>query len=261
MHHSRVTLFAALGLLFGLSTAALAAKAHPQPPPPPPPTFSWTGYYVGVNLGYGWGSSAANAAFVDTAGAFFSSANTTVHPNGVIGGGQIGYNWQTGNWVAGLEADFQGSGQQGSATLICSAGICSGNGTPVTVSLTEKLEWFGTARARLGWTVTPETMIYATGGLAYGVLNDSGNVSDSVTTTPFNFSKTSTGWAAGGGVEGHLTGNWIWRVEYLFLTLDEPSGNVVTTIPAPPRGGGTTNPVLDPIFTDNIVRAGLNYKW
>ncbi len=71
------------------------------------------------------------------------------------------------------------------------------------------------------------------------------------------------GWTVGGGVEGHLIGNWTWKVEYLFLALQEPSGTVMTTIvppgirPVPPPN--TTQ--IDPIFTDNIVRVGLNYKW
>jgi outer membrane immunogenic protein len=248
----------------GLSGVAFAAKKPPTPaPPPPPPAWSWTGFYVGGNVGYGWGSSDVNEAFFNsTTGALLNVSTGTVHPNGVIGGGQIGYNWQSGNWVTGLEADIQGSGQQGSTTLICPAGVCSISGNPVTTSLTEKLDWFGTVRARLGWTVTPETMIYATAGLAYGELNDSGTVSDSLTSTGFNFSKTSVGWTAGGGVEGHLTGNWTWRVEYLFLTLDEPSGTVSTSISPPPvrNPPGTTNN-FDPIFTDSIVRVGLNYKW
>jgi outer membrane immunogenic protein len=259
MRRSLITAVVASSLFVGLGATAFAKTHHHPPPPPPPPAWNWSGFYTGVNLGYGWGSSPANVTFLGSTGVLLYTAGTTVHPDGVIGGGQMGYNWQNGNWVAGLEADIQGSGQSGSGTIVCPAGTCNVV-NPVTVSVTEKLEWFGTVRGRLGWTVTPETMVYATGGLAYGKLTDSGNITDTVTTTSFNFSKTSLGWTAGGGVEGHLTGNWTWKVEYLFLSLDEPSGTVVTTIAAP-RGGGTNNPVLDPIFTDNIVRAGLNYKW
>ena len=116
-------------------------------------------------------------------------------------------------------------------------------------------------RGRLGWTVTPETMVYATGGLAYGEINDSGNITDTVTTTAFNFSKTSAGWAAGGGFESHLTGNWTWKIEYLFLTLDEPSGTVLTTDRCASGRRPQRTRFIDPIFTDNIIRAGLNYKW
>ena len=261
MRRSLIVTGLAATLCIGLGATAFAKTKHhpPPPPPPPPPAWSWAGPYIGANLGYSWGSSNVNASFINSAtGALVSTGSTTVHPDGVIGGGQIGYNWQFGNWVPGLEADIQGSGEQGSGTIICPT-LCSVNG-PVTVSITEKLEWFGTVRGRLGWTVTPETMIYATGGLAYGELNDSGNISDGVTTTGFNFSKTSAGWTAGGGVESHLTGNWTWKIEYLFLTLDEPSGTVATPI-IPVVRAPPVNVTFDPIFTDNIIRAGLNYKW
>ena len=260
MRRSAIASLLAVGLYFGLGAIAFAAKPHKPPPPPPPPVWSWTGFYLGGNVGYGWGSSAANETFIDSVtGLVLGTGTGTVHPNGVIGGGQIGYNWQFGNWVTGLEADIQASGQQGSATLICPAGICSA--TTVTSSLTEKLEWFGTVRPRLGWTVTPTTMIYATGGLAYGELSDNGTISNAVTTTGFSLSKTSVGWTAGGGIEGQLTGNWTWKVEYLFLALDEPSGTFSTTILPPFRGTGPNTTNIDPIFTDNIVRAGINYKW
>src|SRR5271155_4236849 len=136
MHRSRSIIpIVAAGLLLGLSAAAVAAAPKkPPPPPPPPPAWSWTGFYVGGNVGYGWGSSSVNATFVDTAGIFLSTGSTTVHPDGVIGGGQIGYNWQSGNWVPGFEADIQGSGQRGSGTITCAAGVCTP--VPVTVSLT-----------------------------------------------------------------------------------------------------------------------------
>jgi outer membrane immunogenic protein len=265
MRRLPLMLIVAVGSLLGLSVVAVAAPKKKLPlAPPPQPVWTWTGFYVGGNVGYGWGSSDINQATIASAtGIALNTATGTVHPDGVIGGGQVGYNWQAGNWVAGLEADIQGSGQRGTITLICPAGICSGTGNPVTTTLTEKLEWFGTVRPRLGWTVTPETMIYATGGLAYGKLNDSGTISDTVNASAFNFSKTSVGWTVGGGVEGHLIGNWTWKVEYLFLALQEPSGTVMTTIvppgirPVPPPN--TTQ--IDPIFTDNIVRVGLNYKW
>lgn len=261
MRRSLVALGLAAALCIGLGASAFAkTKHHPKPPDPPPPTWSWAGPYVGANLGYSWGSSPANATFVDSVGDFLGAAGSTVHPDGVIGGGQIGYNWQFGNWVPGVETDIEGSGQRGSGTLVCAA-PCSQSGNAVTLSVTERLDWFGTVRGRLGWTVTPESMIYATGGLAYGRLNDSGTVTDTINTTSFSLSKISAGWAAGGGFESHLTGNWTWKIEYLFLTLTEPSGQIMTTIPSTNRAGGTNNPIYDPIFTDNILRAGLNYKW
>ncbi len=264
MHRSAISSILAAGIYLGLGAAAFAAaKPHKSPPPSPPPAWSWTGFYVGGNVGYGWGSSnVSESIFNTTTGALLNTSTGTVHPDGVIGGGQIGYNWQSGNWVTGFEADIQASGQKGSLTLVCPAGVCSVSGNPVTTSLTEKLQWFGTVRPRLGWTVTPTTMIYATGGLAYGSINDSGTITDTLTSTGFNFSKTSVGWAAGGGIEGQLSGNWTWKLEYLFLTLNEPSGLAVTSVTPPPirNPPGTTNNI-DPIFTDSILRVGLNYKF
>ena len=127
MRRSLITPVLAASLLVGLGAAAFAKPHHP----PPPPAWSWAGYYAGVNLGYGWGSSNVTQDFIDSGtGAIVNISSGTVHPDGIIGGGQIGYNWQSGNWVPGFEADIQGSGQRGSLTLICPAGVCSTTGIP-----------------------------------------------------------------------------------------------------------------------------------
>jgi len=271
MRRSPIISFVTISLLLGLSVAAIAApKKKPPPSPPPPPTWTWSGYYLGLNLGYSWGQSNLTEILVDSGtGATLFTGTSTVNITGVIGGGQAGYNWQSGNWVFGIEADFQGSGERGSVTFTCAA--CSTS--TVTASITERLDWFGTVRPRLGWTVTPTTMVYATGGLAYGELNDSGVISNGTAATSFSFSKVSAGWTAGGGIEGQLSGNWTWKVEYLFMELLEPSGSDPTSIPAVPAGctpgfncipgvgNGHLNNNTDPSFTDNIVRAGINYKW
>jgi outer membrane immunogenic protein len=256
MRRIRSAALAAVGVI-GFVSVAFAA-------PPPPAMWSWTGFYIGANIGYGWGSSEANVSFADAKGPL-STLSGTVHPDGVIGGGQLGYNWQFGRWVAGLETDFQGSDQRGTINLFCPAGICSA--AAVTTTLTEKLEWFGTVRPRLGWTVTPTTMLYGTGGLAYGRLTDSGIITDGANSTSFSFGKTSTGWTAGGGLEGQLWDRWTWKVEYLYLELDEPSssGAIQTAIPCPVVRRGVCGPPItaeiDPTFKDNIVRLGINYKW
>lgn len=228
----------------GLMNAASAAS----------PVFDWTGFYVGANVGYGWGNSDANLTFSDSGGVLFN-ASGNIKATGAIAGGGGGYNWQSGQWVFGIEADLQWSGQKGSQDFVCPAGTC--NGLAVTASVTEKLEWFGTVRPRAGWLVTPTTLVYATGGLAYGKVDESGIVTNGVLTTPFDFSRTSVGWVVGAGVEGQLSGNWNWKVEYLYLQLREPDGSVATTITF--RTPVTVE--IDPIFHDNIIRVGLNYKF
>jgi len=266
MRHVPIVSFLAVGLLFGLNVAAIAA-----PPPLPAWTWSWSGFYSGANVGLSWGQSKVTETFVDSlSGAtVFTGGGTIGNITGGVGGIQGGYNWQLGNFVAGLEADFQASGESGTAGFGCAP--CSA--TPVTTSVTEKLLWFGTVRPRFGWSFTPTTMVYATGGLAYGQLGDSGGINNATTGTSFSISKVSAGWAVGAGVEGQISGRWTWRVEYLFMELQEPSGTIATPIRAvspgcvpginciPGPGNGNNNVQFDPWFADSIVRVGINYKW
>src|SRR5262245_2690417 len=187
-------LSAAVGLvaLAGLPAAAadLPARA-PIMKAPPVEVWTWTGFYIGGNGGYSWGRSETDAAFFNPltgVGIVAPAGSTTGFDfdlNGWVAGGQIGYNWQSGNWVWGLEADFQGSGQDGDARFLCAAtaggGAClpgltflPGGATGTALSVTHKLEWFGTVRARAGMLFTPSTLVYVTGGFAYGSVKSSG---------------------------------------------------------------------------------------
>src|ERR1700687_4160923 len=97
--------------------------------PPYVATYNWTGFYLGGNIGYGWGRSDTTASLNDPGGVPPGIALAAVNPifnlDGVIGGGQVGYNWQTGNWVFGIEADFQATGQSGNTSFGCGTGICA----------------------------------------------------------------------------------------------------------------------------------------
>jgi outer membrane immunogenic protein len=265
MHYARITAFLAAILCLCFYSDAFAAKKHITPPPSPPP-WSWTGFYVGGNVGYGWGSSNTTVSFSDPTG-LLSSNQSRIPLDGVLGGGQIGYNWQSSNWVWGLEADFQGTGQRGSQTFVCPSSAC-GTG-PITDSLGQKLDWFGTARARIGVTTMPEYLWYVTGGVAYGDIRTGETI---VSTGPpsqtasLGFNTVKTGWTVGGGVEGHISGNWTWKVEYLFMDLGKVSGTGTTTIITSGTGFCDTHicdlaPGFNSIFTDNILRVGVNYKW
>src|SRR5215813_3013119 len=134
----------------GVANAADLQKAPVYTKAPPPvEVFNWTGFYVGVNVGYSAGAGRVNG--------FTGSSDL----NGIIGGGQVGYNWQGmgSPWIFGIEVDGQGSGQEDSASAtIVGAG---------TATLTESIPWFATFRGRIGYAVTPMVMIYATGGGAY----------------------------------------------------------------------------------------------
>jgi outer membrane immunogenic protein len=250
--------------LFGLSSAVLAAKPHPKPVPPPlpPAVFSWTGYYVGANIGYSWGM--AKTSYSSPAFSGFgipSSLLDSQKVDGVLGGVQIGYNWQANNnWVYGLETDFQGSGERGRGSFDASyffdfpAGFSSVDGV-----VTTKILWFGTVRGRVGYLINPTTLLYATGGLAYGGIKSGGTVTNTHTPATWSFGGTTTdvGWTVGGGIEGVVpnTSAWTWKVEYLYVDLGKASWSGATPDPTFPTYTWSAK------VTDNIVRVGLNYKW
>ena len=211
-------------LTVGLASAASAADM-PVYLKAPPPVWSWTGFYLGGNVGYSWGKSATTVSFLDVSGSVIASDTHTFDLNGVIGGGQVGYNWQKGSWVLGLETDIQASGQKGSSDFVCPTGICKATG-PVTETLDQKLDWFGTVRGRLGFTVTPTVLLYGTGGLAYGDIKTDGTISDPTT---FSTSTIKAGWTAGAGIEARIAGNWTAKLEYLYMDLGNVSGGLVGT--------------------------------
>lgn len=280
------TLLAAPAFAADLAVPHISTKA---PPVAVDPGYNWSGFYAGLNIGYGWGRSAATTDFIDGGGALLSSSAGTFNLNGVTGGGQIGYNWQRGMFVAGIEADFQGGGQKGRFGALCAAapdglqdGICTpghrGDNTfdpalPVTFDLTQKLDWFGTVRGRLGVAVTPRVLLYGTGGLAYGHVTTSGSVSainvggfpgaDGGTFTPvaasFASSTTKVGWTAGAGVEGGFADNWSARLEYLYVDLGTVSGSLTTPVLA--LSGAPLVVGYRSHVTDNVLRFGVNYRF
>jgi outer membrane immunogenic protein len=277
-------------LALSASTAAyaadLAVKA-PQPAPPPPVVYNWTGFYAGVNVGYGIGDDPTTESTVSGAAfpilgfgtpIYGSPKSYSIDPNGVIGGGQIGYNYQFApTWVAGFETDIQGSGMrnQQNCVIPCGAEIATVpalSAFPVTFSsLSEehKIDWFGTVRGRFGYAAGP-VLVYATGGLAYGEVTRSGNVVGQTTfigtlntfSGSYSASTTKTGWTVGGGVEGQLTQNWSVKAEYLYIDLGSETDSFSTFytsgFPATGQAGVRT---LTADFRENIFRVGLNYKW
>jgi outer membrane immunogenic protein len=179
-------------------------RVYRRPVPVAAPVSTWTGFYVGGNVGYSWGDartniagSASTVALPSLSGGFpgnnvaFADSSTS-GLNGFIGGAQIGYNYRfSPRWVLGFEADIQGSGEQGSNTFVdsFSTKVCSvGGGGPPPGCLTPpgtlnataataydaKINWFGTVRGRLGFLIGDQLLLYGTGGLAYGRVEVSG---------------------------------------------------------------------------------------
>lgn len=265
MRRSLIVAGLAASLCLGLGATAFAkTKHHPPPPPPPPPSpaWSWTGFYVGGNVGYSWGRSNTTVNFFDPTG-FLGSAQSTFSLDGLVGGGQAGYNWQTENWVWGVVADIQGADQHGSATYICTLAMCASG--PISDTLSQRLDWYGTVRARVGVLGTPEVLWYVTGGLAYGKIKTSELVVGPFQTSALNFSAVKTGWTIGTGAEGHIVGNWTWMVQYLYMDLGHVSGTGPTTVITSGFGFCDTHvcpltPGFSSHITDNIIQVGLNYK-
>jgi outer membrane immunogenic protein len=255
----------------GAAVAADLSPAYKAPVNAIAPAANWTGFYIGGNVGYGWdsGSTRVSAVSTDPAlapalaaifGAGSYPAALSPSANGVIGGGQIGYNWQLPpQWLIGLEADIQGSGIKGSAGQTLSPPGFDTTSTGVTKSI----DWFGTVRGRVGFLVTPQWLLYGTGGLAYGQTKSSftttdltgGCVPNATLCANGASSSVRTGWTAGAGAEAMLVPNWSVKVEYLYVDLGRRSMNIpASTIPA--IVFNTSTP-----FREQTVRVGLNYHF
>jgi outer membrane immunogenic protein len=259
----------------GSYAADLAPRPYTKAPVIVDPGYNWTGFYIGGNIGYSWGRSSDTSTLTNGAGTvLFVSADKT-NLNGVVGGGQIGYNWQMQNWLWGLEADIQGTGEKGSHAYICPVGVCtplipSGvvvavvpptPGPAVPFALNQKLDWFGTVRGRAGVLVDPRVLLYATGGLAYGEVKSSEIIGGFV---GFSNTQTRVGYTVGAGIEGAIGGNWTAKLEYLYVDLGRTSGSFATTIPAFGAGvvaSGTLTSSYSSRVTDNVLRVGLNYRF
>jgi outer membrane immunogenic protein len=186
------TVLASLGLLAiaAVATPAMAADLPVRPtvkaPPYVPQAYNWSGFYFGINGGYGFGTSS-----------WIGTDNFNI--NGGLVGGTAGYNWQVGQAVFGLEGDGDWSGIRGSTTTGCPAGCETRN------------DWLATFRGRLGYAAD-RFLPYVTGGLAVG---------DIKATTP-GFPGIDTGragWTVGGGVEFAIAGPWTAKLEYLYVDL------------------------------------------
>ena len=261
---------AVLAGLFGATSALAAdlpAPVYTKAPVYVDPGYNWTGFYLGGNLGYSWGRSSDTSTFTNGAGTLLSTSVGRSNLDGVVGGGQAGYNWQMQSWVWGLEGDIQGTGERGSRDISCATGLCTPStvtttttttitpGAAIPATLTQKIDWFGTVRARGGVLVTPRVLFYATGGLAYGQVN----TSESISGSPFSASDIRVGYTVGGGIEGAIGGNWTAKLEYLFVDLGRTSGSFATAIPA--SGGGTLASNYSSHVTDNVLRFGVNYNF
>jgi outer membrane immunogenic protein len=183
--------FAVAALIVAQSATAAdlsVAPLYKAPPPAMAPAYNWSGFYLGINGGGGWGHSN------------WDTSSDRIGLSGGLVGGTAGYNWQFGNAVLGIEGDIDWANLKGTnSSTLCPAG-CSTSDT-----------WLSTVRGRAGYAFGG-VLPYLTGGLALG---------DIRAATPgfAGASNTGAGWTAGGGIEFGLTGNWSAKAEYLYVDL------------------------------------------
>src|SRR5437763_3946629 len=184
---------------FAFAPAAHAADMPLRAPPPPlPPAPIWTGFYIGGHLGCVWQQAQNTLSGNFTAGYFGSQVNATptTTASGFIGGGQIGYNWQHGSYVLGVEADIsklsgKGTATQAAAVFDFDKGLAFSN----------QIRWLSTVRTRSGLAFG-DTMAYVTGGFAWGGVRNSFTLTNpGCCNQTYSESKTRVGWTVGFGVE------------------------------------------------------------
>lgn len=241
-------------------------------------TPSWSGAYVGANLGYGWDPGDATLAMtpapdrappgfpigdiqgvidaLNASGSFPTSLSPSAR--GVVGGGQAGYNWQLpSDWVVGIEADLQASGIKGSDSQERTPQFFDETNTAVS----KKVDWYGTVRGRAGYLVNPDWLIYATGGLTFGETSlgfhiddiTSGCIPDATICGDSSKSSVRLGWTLGAGVETMLAPNWSVKAEYLYVDLGKQSFNAPTNTPVDFN--------VSAKFHEQTARIGLNYHF
>jgi outer membrane immunogenic protein len=223
--------------------------------PPVAPVFNWSGFYVGANAGYGWGRDPfSELDFVQFAGP--NPVLSGVNSHGFVGGFDAGANWQTGSLVSGLELDLSGSDIKGSSSV---AGVDS-FGLPVSMMQTDKFDWLGSARARIGYLVSPDILLYGTGGLAWTRLTQTTTTVNSDGTTINSSPSWRFGWAAGAGGEMRLWNtNWLARLEYLHYDFGN-SGSTLGIISSGAISAVAVSTTSHHLTTD-VVRAGFGYKF
>jgi outer membrane immunogenic protein len=259
---------AAIAVAAMMSASATAADM-PVKARPIVEVYNWSGFYIGGNVGAAWGrttfetATTFGPAFAAVDNAALSSASSPAfRKTGVIGGGQVGYNWQTGNWVWGFEADFDWQGVRQSSTGVFQfpstlpGGVAGPPAQFFTVATSVNQDWLFTARPRFGFAAS-NWFLYGTGGLAVGKVNYTQALNllpPFVTTT--SASGTRVGWTAGAGIEYAISRRWSVKGEYLYVDL----GRVSSTGAVNPAFAGYVSSTSVRVRED-IARLGINYRF
>lgn len=244
----------AFAVAASLAGTAFAAEL---PPAPPPPVFTWTGLYVGGQIGYAWGRDNVTWAGISNDDDFAAGA-FSLAPEGVIGGAHIGYNFQYNPWlVFGVEGSVDGTSLSHTAALAVNDVV---GDTPGTITATSEGNVQGSIRGRLG-IAFDRVLVYGTGGIAFTGFNtttvDTTGFFTGVAGTNATFSNIRAGWTAGGGVEYAVTDNWWIRAEYRYSnfgrTYDFPFAGQLPF--------ADSFVFLQHHLTENQVQVGFSYRF
>src|SRR6516164_6857402 len=224
-------LVSALG---GVASAAdVPVKAPYSAPPAPPAYYTWTGFYIGGNLGGAWSRGSVDDSL-------FGLSASASH-SGFIGGGQLGFNYQFTNIVLGVEWDFDGTSLD-----------ATGNGVSTRIGFLQgsaNTRWVSTLAARFGVAAWNGVLLYGKAG--GGWVDNNATVTNLTTGASISASNRNSGWVVGAGVEWALAANLSAKLEYEFLRLDS-----LTFGPGP---------FLGDTFTTSrdisMLKVGLNYKF
>jgi len=232
---------ASLGVL-GLLSPAFGADLPIYSKAPAPPVYDWTGFYVGVFGGGGYGNHNVNNQTGQSA--TFTNFTANYSSQGGVAGGEAGYNWQSGSYVVGLEGDLFWTSVKGSDSIAFAQGAFPG----VTGVDADNLRWGGTVRARVGYTID-RWMLFFTGGYAFGDIDHTNTAA-----TIDKFTVHANGLTGGGGIAYALTNNVIGKFEYRYTNYNgyNRPGNPLT-----PNGQFpyTTE------STYSVVTIGLDFKF
>ena len=262
---------AAMAMLIGMPARAADMAVKAPPPPVAAPASSWTGFYAGGELGGKWTDGNWNTTCFTATGVcpsfpVDSSSPHRFEPSSLRAGGYAGYDWQVFNWVLGVEADLAWSNGSKTVTGIpgctvapafCGAFVGAGI-TAANDSASFRSTWDAALRARLGFLVAPNWLVFAAGGFAEEGVRST--VSCFGPTSPWcsatrsqTFNGALPGWTVGGGLEWMMTNHWFARAEYRYSEF----GNWSNTYFA-----GTADQINATIkVTTQIATLGLAYKW